>query len=496
MRIDLTCASNYVMATSTAGLSGALQKLVWPLGTSWAAASALVMLYDQYYQPSWRTWLFSLLFAAFTPIAAGTLFLMLGLARARTLPDSVVPGLVPPDTFRHVMTTTTDFARRQAMRFGLPRRPASMWLNLAAASAIVPVLWLAWSVLDRHPSGSLWSKILTGGFIVTGLCALVQALVGAHVASRPSFVYHRALPGAELMRWALLVQPLAVMWLMLEAFRTGTVQDFVFSSGTAGNTLASEVASGMTFAVLWMLWIYVVGKSIGPYFTVDELIDRYGGAQITLLRSFKDDEAGVDFGGPVKPDARWRQIRLEPQITHDLLQFGPVVAISGDARTIDRVGARRVQLSDDIWQTVVTRWIDASMMIVMLAGRTPSVRWELETIIARSKVGSLLLLLPPLTTDALGRIENDDKIDRLAIIRDCFDGTPWASALQELEEQGVVGLMLRPGGKLVAITSASSSDEDYRLAVHFAVYCMLCRCRGQPGGHLGRERTARSDASA
>ena len=162
------------------------------------------------------------------------------------------------------------------------------------------------------------------------------------------------------------------------------------------------------------------------------------------------------------------------------------MAISGGARTIDRVGARRVQLSGDIWQAVVARWIDASMMIVMLAGRTPFVRWELETIIARSKVGSLLLLLPPRTTDALGRVENDDKIDRLAIIRDCFDGTPWASALQELEEQGVVGLMFRPAGKLEAITSASSGDEDYRLAVHFAVYCMLCRCRGQPGGDLGR----------
>jgi len=476
VRVDLTCASNFVAATSTAGLSGGLQKLVWPLGTIWAAASALVMLYDQYYQPSWRTWLFSLLFAAFTPIAAGTLFLMLGLARARTLPDSVVPGLVPPDTFHHVMSTTADFARRQAMRFGVPRRPASMWLNLAVAAAVAPILGLAWWVLDWHPSGSLWSKILTGGFIVTGLSALAQALFGAYDASRASFVYYRALPGAELMRWALLVPPLAVMWLVLEAFRTGAFQDFVFSSGTAGDTLASEVASGTTFAVLWMLWIYVAGKSIGPYFTVDELIDRYGGAQITLLRSFKDDGAGVDFAGPVKPDARWRQIGLEPQITHALLQFGPVVAISGDSRTIDRVGARRVQLSNDVWQTVVTRWIDASMMIVMLAGRTPSVRWELETIIARNKVGSLLLLLPPRTTDALGRVENDDKVDRLAIIRDCFDGTPWTLALQELDEGGVIGLMLRPGGKLEAIMSASSGDEDYRLAIHLAVYCMLCRC--------------------
>ena len=433
------------------------------------------MLYDQYYHPSWRVWLFSGLFAAFTPIAAGMLFLVVGFVRARTLPDSVVPGLFPSDTFRHVTTVTAQFARRQAGQFGIPRRPLSMWLNLCAAVAIAPTLWLAWWALDRHPSGSVWLKILTGGFIVTGLSALVQALVAAWAASRASFLYYRTIRGAVLMRWALLVPPIVSMWLVLEAFSTGAIQDFVISSGTAGDTLASEMASLTVFVLLWALWIYVAGKSIGRYLTVDELIDRYRGAQITLLRSFKDDEAGVDFGGPVKSHPGWRQIRLEPSITQTLEQFGPVVAVSGDTRTVDRVGARRIQMSNDIWRAVVTRWIDASMMIVMLAGKTPSVGWELETIIARNRVGSLLLLLPPRTTDALGRVENDDKTERLAIIGNCFDRTPWASALHELEESEVIGLMFCPGGKLDAITSASSGDEDYRLAVHFAVYRMLCR---------------------
>jgi len=141
------------------------------------------------------------------------------------------------------------------------------------------------------------------------------------------------------------------MWHVLETFRTGVGQDFVFSSATAGDTLASDVASGMTFAVFWLLWIYVVGKSIGRYFTVDELIDRYGGAQITVLRSFMDDEAGVDFGGPVKPDARWRQIRLEPGISCPPT-FGLVVAISGDARTIDqrwRMGRRAASAATLPW---------------------------------------------------------------------------------------------------------------------------------------------------
>ena len=139
------------------------------------------------------------------------------------------------------------------------------------------------------------------------------------------------------------------MWLVLEAFRTGVVQDFVFSSGTASDTLTSVVTSGMTFADFWLLWIYVVGKSIGRYFTVDELIDRYGGAQITVLRSFMDDEAGVDFGGPVKPDARWRQIRLEPGITHALRRLSWQSAEAPAPLTALAHGSTRSLCRDTTW---------------------------------------------------------------------------------------------------------------------------------------------------
>ena len=111
------------------------------------------------------------------------------------------------------------------------------------------------------------------------------------------------------------------MWHVLETFRTGVGQDFVFSSGTASDTLASDVTSGMTFADFWLLWIYVVGKSIGRYFSVDELIDRYSGVQITLHRSFMDDEAGVDFGGPVKP----HPLEADPGTLNKCRRDGPDV---------------------------------------------------------------------------------------------------------------------------------------------------------------------------
>lgn len=479
-RVDITDATKFVVATGNAGLRGALQRLVWPLTTLWGLISALVMLFDQSYHPPWRVEMYACLFLAFTPIAAGMLFLVIGAARAQTLPDTVVPGLLPHDTFRGVMAKTAAFARRQATTFGSPRRPFTMSLHLFAAALTVPILWALWRLSNTHTPGSLWWTILTGGFVVTGASALALALVEAHAASRPTFVYHRKIFGSGFVRWALLQPPLIIMWLVLEWFRTGQLEDFVFSSGSSGDTLASEVYSCIAFALFWLFWVAIVGRSLGLMLTVDELIDRYLGAQITLLRSFKDDEAGVDFAGPVKPDPRWNQVRLEPQITFDLKRYGPVVAISGDTRTIDRVGARRVQLSDDIWQSVVTRWIDTSMMIVMLAGKTPSVRWELETIIAHERVGALLLMFPPRTTDALGHVENDDQIDRLGIIRSCFERTPWASALGELEGTRVIGLIFRPGGTLEVITSDSSTNEDYVLAVRIAVHCMLVRSGSPP----------------
>jgi hypothetical protein len=361
-----------------------------------------------------------------------------------------------------------------------------MSLNLLAAIIIGPIAWGLWRAFNWHAPGSLYAKILAGGFIVTALSALLQALISAVAASRPSFVAHHMKRSAVFLRWFMLAPPLIGLWAVLEAFRVQLVEDFIASSGTAGDTMASEMASGTVFALLWLAWIFVAGKGLTRYLTVDELIARYTGAQITLLRSFKDDEAGVDFSGPVKPDARWQQIRLEPQITHTLKKFGPVVAISGDARTVDRAGARRVTLANDVWQDVVKRWIDASLLTVMLAGKTPSVTWELETIIARDRLRSLLVLLPPLTTDALGQIENADAEERLAIVRVCLERTPWREAARNIAASGVVGLMFYPGGTIATITSPRGDDEDYRIAILVAVYSLFCgAAKGCSAGQTG-----------
>jgi hypothetical protein len=245
-------------------------------------------------------------------------FLVVGQYRAARWPDQLVPGLRPPATTPEVMATAASIARKQAQHLGRPPRPLAKWIYRAVALAIGPAMWLAWSVSDRSPPGSIGSRVLLASFAATGFTGLILALVEAHSASRAAFAYHRPPRGAPTLRWLVLIPTPVGVWLAIEAFRQRLISDFVFSSGTAGDIMASEAFPTFAGTLLWAGAVYALGKLIGPLLTIDELLNRYKGAQITLLRSFKDDDAGVDFEGPVKPDARYQQVRLEPQITQTL----------------------------------------------------------------------------------------------------------------------------------------------------------------------------------
>ena len=97
-------------------------------------------------------------------------------------------------------------------------------------------------------------------------------------------------------------------------------------------------------------------------------------APILLLRSFADEalstaERSSDFGSSV-----------EVAIARPVAGRGPFIAIGipGEATPAGR--AYRAYLTDADWQIAVLDWMYRSQLIVVILGRTPWVRWELETL--------------------------------------------------------------------------------------------------------------------
>lgn len=115
---------------------------------------------------------------------------------------------------------------------------------------------------------------------------------------------------------------------------------------------------------------------------------------VLLLRSFCDDASKVDTDG-------FRTLFLgksifEEEITRTLAQYGPVIAIGQPGETIPSLGAAREYLTHTDWQAQVGSLVGTSSLIVLMAGNTPGIAWELEHILDRDEGRKLIFMMPPL----------------------------------------------------------------------------------------------------
>lgn len=120
---------------------------------------------------------------------------------------------------------------------------------------------------------------------------------------------------------------------------------------------------------------------------------------ILFLRSFRDDRLDLtasqklfDFflGGTSENP------RLEEVATEVLAPVGPVVTFSNLTEMQREIlGAARLAVHDTDWRQRVSSLIDVSQLIVVVAGNTPSLAWELDEIARLDALSRTLVIVPP-----------------------------------------------------------------------------------------------------
>ena len=110
-----------------------------------------------------------------------------------------------------------------------------------------------------------------------------------------------------------------------------------------------------------------------------------------LLRSFSDDEklralrtsqyALFDFS-------------LEGRLAGHFAASGPFIAVGSPSHETPPAGAARAFLSDDEWQGRVGQWMQSARLIIVVAGLTKWVEWELDQVVKRGYVDKLIVLFP------------------------------------------------------------------------------------------------------
>ncbi|QQS47655.1 MAG: hypothetical protein IPM66_03080 [Acidobacteriota bacterium] len=112
--------------------------------------------------------------------------------------------------------------------------------------------------------------------------------------------------------------------------------------------------------------------------------------QNTLKEIFKDAFQGKSLPGGY---SAWGP-REQYDFAKTMKKFGPYIAIGRPGEKLPELGAARAYVSDENWQSEITGWIDRASIVVIEAGRTPGLAWEIGRLIQCAPAEKVLLILP------------------------------------------------------------------------------------------------------
>lgn len=127
-----------------------------------------------------------------------------------------------------------------------------------------------------------------------------------------------------------------------------------------------------------LVWLHQHGERHSAP-NADQVLSRDPRAPILYLRAFEDDE-----------EARG----LEYSLAEVMEDVGPFVAVGRPGDKLPPLGASRSYQRDEDWKSYVLDLLERAALVVMLAGRTQGLGWELRQCAQRIGPKKLVVLVP------------------------------------------------------------------------------------------------------
>jgi hypothetical protein len=127
---------------------------------------------------------------------------------------------------------------------------------------------------------------------------------------------------------------------------------------------------------------------------------------ILYLRSFQFDRSWTPEGQPWKMRSTY-----EEHLARALGRLGPFVAIGRPGEPLPELGAVRLYVEDDRWQQEVRRLMARAGAVVLTAGQSQGLKWELQEAVARLDPQRLLIFVPPGADPRGGTAARQDAYD-------------------------------------------------------------------------------------
>ena len=211
--------------------------------------------------------------------------------------------------------------------------------------------------------------------------------------------------------------------------------------------------------------------------TASELQTRDPRRPVVLLRSFGDDNLSIVTGRDQEGGVNTSD--FEESIEDQFAPFGPFVAIGKPGERLPTLGAARNYYGDAEWKDAVAKWMDEALALIVIAGLTDGLGWELECIRERGYLGKLIVLMPPRVTKERRGSRAQVRLKRWDTLRAAFADIQAFRDLPEDEPAGLLALHFNADGGLVLLTGPKVAwKQDYERAVRFALYGMFCHEKG------------------
>ncbi len=142
------------------------------------------------------------------------------------------------------------------------------------------------------------------------------------------------------------------------------------------------VSARVGFQLLRSGWKYDVVSA-------EQLLARDPRPPVVYLRSFEADSELV-----LRPAGFWNRVATvffdymvtfspEQELAEILNRVGPVIAIGKPGEPLPELGAARLYVGDADWKAKVTDMIARSRLVIIRAGSTPNLQWEIEQTMTR-----------------------------------------------------------------------------------------------------------------
>jgi len=246
--------------------------------------------------------------------------------------------------------------------------------------------------------------------------------------------------------------------------------------GVGGLFVATEFAqSGIGFYLYLGAWylLLIARASFQPSFYQINALDKR--KPIVLFRSFEDD-----FHPKEIRNLAWALIdfSLEARLANYFYNFGPFIAVgtSNDNTPFSlRMGAARVELPVNDWESTVLGWMKIADTIVVFPGETPGILWELNAAITGDRVERLLLIFPRRHKWWWlrgARIQDCD--NRLQSAKKAFISTRWSEAINQVDRPlSIRAIIFDNSGDVIVVRSEAQNRDSYHLGTMVAHFLQL-----------------------